>query len=153
MLQMFHRATKILGTKERVRSKSVETYQSLAYVISRNESRIPEALDVLEVALSMKPSMLALLNMKGYFLHMMNRSSESVAVLQQVVSSQPDHIDSLYHLGLANYKLGEKGKSEDMMRKVLQLDTTNGRAMLHLGLLLAKEEPPNLDRLLEAGKW
>ena len=149
---MFNRAIEILGTKERARSRSVETYQSLAYVISRNESRISEALGVLDVALSMKPGMLELLNMKGYFLHMMNKSFESVAVLQQVVNNRPDYVDSLYHLGVAHYKLGEKDKAEELMRRVLQLDTTNGRAMLHLGLLLAKKDPPNLERLLEAGK-
>lgn len=135
-----------------MRSKSVETYQSLAYVISRNESRIPEALSVLEVALSMKPNMLELLNMKGYFLHMINKTSESVALLRQVVKTHPNYKDSAYHLGRAYSKLGEKEKAEELMRRVLQLDAGNGRAMLHLGLLLAKKDPPTSERLLEAGK-
>ena len=149
---MFQRATTILGTKEKIRSKSVETYQSLAYVISMNESRIPEALSVLEVALSMRPGVLELLNMKGYFLHKMDRSLESVAVFQRVLKTSPQNKDSLYHLGVAYSKLGEMEKTEEVLRKVIQLDSTNGRAMLRLGLVLAKKDPPIIDVLLEAGK-
>ena len=151
-LQMFQQATKILGTSERARSKSIETYQSLAYVISTNESRLPEALHVLEVALSMKPDVLDLLNMKGYFLHKMNRSTEAVATLKQVLKMNPNHRDSLYHLGITYTKLGEDERAEQLLRRVLELDHTNGRAMLHLGLLLANKEPPITDVLLEAGK-
>lgn len=149
---MFQRATEILGTRERARSKSIETYQSLAYVISMNESRISEALSVLEIALAMKPDILDLLNMKGYFLHKIDRSVESIAVLQQVLRTNPHNKDSLYHLGIAYSKLGEIEKSEELLRKVIHLEPSNGRAMLRLGLILARKDPPILEGLLEAGK-
>jgi tetratricopeptide (TPR) repeat protein len=149
---MFQRAIEILGVRERARSKSIETYQSLAYVISINESRRSEALSILEIALSLKPDMLDLLNMKGYLLHNLNRSSEAVDTLQQVLRANPAHKDSLYHLGIAYSKLGEVDKAEQLLRKVLKLDMTNGRAILHLGLLLAKKEPPTVEGLVEAGK-
>ena len=96
--------------------------------------------------------MLDLLNMKGYLLHNLNRSSEAVDTLQQVLRANPAHKDSLYHLGIAYSKLGEMEKAETLLRKVLKLDMTNGRAMLHLGLLLAKKEPPTVEVLIEAGK-
>ena len=149
---MFRRAVEILGVRESVRSKSIETYQSLAYVISMNRSRCAEALSILEVALSIKPDMLDLLNMKGYLLHNLNRPDEAVNTLEQVLRANPNSIDSLYHLGIAYYKLGERDKAEELLRKVLKLDVTNGRAMLHLGLLLAKKEPPTVEVLMEAGK-
>ena len=149
---MFQRAIKILGTRERARSKSIETYQSLAYVISMNESRRAEALNILEAALSMKPDMLDLLNMKGYLLHNLNRSTEAANTLKQVLRADPNHKDSLYHLGIAYSKLGEMEKAEQLLRKALKLDITNGRVMLNLGLLLAKKDPPTVDALLEAGK-
>ena len=148
---MFQRAIEILGVRERARSKSIETYQSLAYVISMNESRLAEALGILEIALSLKPDMLDLLNMKGYLLHNLNRSSEAVDTLRQVLRENPNHKDSLYHLGIAYSKLGEVEKAEQLLRKVLKLDMTNGRAMLHLGLLLAKKKPPTVEVLIEAG--
>ena len=151
-IQMFQRATEILGTRERARSRSVETYQSLAYVISMNQSRMSEALNVLEVALTMKPGLLELLNMKGYLLHMMDRPSESVATLQHALKTSPNNRDSLYHLGMAYSKLGEIEKAEVLFRRVLQLDSTNGRTMLHLGLLLAKKETTNTEALIEAGR-
>lgn len=151
-IQMFQRATEILGTRERARSRSVETYQSLAYVISMNQSRMSEALNVLEVALTMKPGLLELLNMKGYILHMMDRPSESVATLQHALKTSPNNRDSLYHLGMAYSKLGEIEKAEVLFRRVLQLDSTNGRTMLHLGLLLAKKETTNTEALIEAGR-
>ena len=149
---MFRRAIEILGVRERARSKSIETYQSLAYVISMNESRCAEALSILEIALSIKPDMLDLLNMKGYLLHNLNRSDEAVNTLQQVLKANPNHKDSLYHLGVAYSKLGEMDKAEQLLRRVLKLDMTNGRAMLQLGLLLAKKDPPTVEVLLEAGK-
>ena len=149
---MFRRAIEILGVRERARSKSIETYQSLAYVISMNESRLTEALSILKVALSMKPGVPDLLNMKGYLLHNLNRSSEAVTTLEQVLRINPSHTDSLYHLGIAYSKLGEIDKAEELLRKVLKLDATNGRAMLHLGQLLAKRDPPTVQILLEAGK-
>ena len=150
--QMFHRAIEILGTRERACSKSIEIYQSLAYVVSMNESRRAEALSILEIALSMKPHMLDLLNMKGYLLHNLNRSTEAVHTLERVLKANPNHKDSLYHLGVAYSKLGATEKAEELLRKVLRLDMTNGRAMLHLGLLLAKRDPPSVEVLLEAGK-
>lgn len=149
---MFQQAIEILGVRERARSRSIETYQSLAYVISMNESRRAEALGILEVALSIKPDMLDLLNMKGYLLHNLNRSDEAVNTLEQVLRVNPDHKDSLYHLSIAYSKLGEIDKAEQLLRRVLKLDITNGRAMLHLGLLLAKKDPPTVEVLIEAGK-
>ena len=126
-----------LGPNDNTVGKILETYKFLVYkVILRNESRLQDALDLCETALTTYPGYAHLYALKGNVLLRMNRAQEALPILEMAANAGLSVTDAHYGLGLAHKKLGNKAKAEASFRNVLMVEPGHEDAILQLGMLL-----------------
>ncbi|MBF0620166.1 MAG: tetratricopeptide repeat protein [Candidatus Omnitrophica bacterium] len=69
------------------------------------------------------------------------------ALLEQVISNDPANADAYFHLGVVNFKLGLKARSEEYYLKAIAGGLKNPESYFHLGYI--KETEGSLQEALE----
>lgn len=135
---MYRRAVHILGsTRVKKRSKSIETYRALARTIAKKESRVPEALEVINTALSMQADNVELNAQKVSYLLRMNRTKEAKLTAEKAISLHPNDANLLYYIGVAYMDNSYKIEAENFFKTALSVSqNTHGMAMIYAGKLL-----------------
>lgn len=148
---MYHRATVLLGTRVTKHSRSIETYQALGEAIGlQGDSRLAEAVEAMDKAISLQPTNTKSHIMRGTFLMQMNHTREANASFIEAVRLHSNCHEAYYSLGLLHSKVGDNPTAEMYYRKVLAIDGTNGMALVKLGALLAAKNTSESSNLLEA---
>ena len=135
---MYRRAVQILGLRVKKRSRSMETYQALSRVISKNESRLQEALKFVDVALSMQPESVESNVQKLTFLLRMNKTAEAKSTAEKAIRLNHNSVNVIYSIGVAYMENKHKEEAEKYFRMVLSVDMSHGMAMLYAGKLLVE---------------
>ena len=142
LLQPLRRAIH-LGLVDTSTDKLAETYTFLVSAISKDATRMEEALDICDEAIARYPYYGKLYAVKGGILLKLHRTNESVPLLEEAIRKSPGLALAHYNLGSALSKLGDKANAEKAFRRVLLLDPGSTHAKLQLGVLLhdSSDEP------------
>ena len=144
-----------MGVADSTGEKVIDTYMFLIdNVILRNKSRLPDALQLVDEALSTYPTYGRLYVKKGVLLAQLNRAKEAVHYLDIALRSNLRSVELFYHLGLAYEQLQEGTKAEDMFKRALAFDKTHADALYHLGKMMyystAASDQDRIKKLREA---
>lgn len=125
-----------LGEQDDTLAKLLETYRFLVKVVlMKNESKLPQALGIVESALATYPEVAELHSLKANVLIHMGRHQEALDALN-IASSTPTALSSVqYNYGLVYSRLGDLKRAEEALIKALRLDPANHEALLELGML------------------
>lgn len=153
LLQAFRKSIE-LAVHDSTGEKVVESYAFLIdKIILRNTSRLQDALDLCEKALTIYPTYATLYSMKGKLLWKMNRTEEAIEHLELAAQSSLKEPDMFYYLGLAYLDVGKKQKAETMLRNTLAVDSSHRKAAGQLGRVIQSSSgTQNTRRLQEAEK-
>lgn len=146
---MYRKAVDILGITVKKRSRSIETYQALARTIAKNESRLKEALEVVNLALSMQPEAIESNKQKVDLLLRMNKTKEAKLAADKAISLNHNDQNTPFLIGLTYMENECREEAENYFRMTLSLDISHGMAMLYTGKLLV-ERATTTEQLKEA---
>ena len=137
------------GKTFRVAPSHINVYYNLANLLKLQPTRLQEAYDLYETALSMKPDFVQAYINKGDLLLKMNRTVDAKMSFEKAIFYDPEYTDAYYNLGSTYVQLGEKREAERCYRKALDINRNHMYSMLSLALLL-QESYNDKDKLLEA---
>ena len=136
------------GKTFRVAPSHINVYYNLANLVKMDSTRLQEAFDLYQTAISMKPDFVEAHLNKGDLLLKMNRTTDAKASFEKAVYYNPDYASAHYNLGQTYIQLGERREAEKCYKKALLLDSNHVYSMFSLALLL--QEIHGEDKLLEA---
>jgi tetratricopeptide (TPR) repeat protein len=101
-----------------------DAYNALGYTLADRNLRLPEALGLIEKALTLAPNNGAILDSMGWVLFRMQRFPEAVDYLRRAFKITPD-AEVAVHLGEALWKLGNKDEAMQMWRLAREKEPSN----------------------------
>ncbi len=133
--------------------RSSFAYQKLAYALHQL-GRTPEAVRVLEQAVSRGLTDLSLVALLGSYLIELSDLPRARALLEGLASDHPDFAEGHNFLGVAYARMGRAEDAEKEFARVVELDPSSASAENNLGsLALARGDGagalPHLERALE----
>ena len=150
---MFRRAVQILGSVPRSkRSRRAQTYHALAEVISKNESRLQEAISVLNTVIEIEPDELYSYIFRGKLLLQQNRAREALSMYKTVLKYQPDSQELLYNMGEICLMMTDTVCAERYFKNIIEINPTHGYALLKYATLIAQKKTATSEELVAAHK-
>ena len=145
--QVYRKAVDMMpsGRSFRVAPNYISVYYNLANLIRSDSSRMLEAYELYQKALSMKPDFVEAHMNKGDLLLRMNKSSDARLSFEKALQYNPSYTDAHYNLATALMQLGERKEAEKSYKRALSLDRNHVYSLLSLGTLLHEDR-----RLAEA---
>ena len=137
-----------LGADDASNHTLAERYDLLVTVISMNNSRLNEALELSEFVLSRHPSYVHILNTRCSLLIKLNRTDQFIQACEMAVWRNQAVPDAHFNLGMAYTKLGYLDRAEMAFRNLLLVAPGNRVGMHHLAKALLATG--NTQQLLEA---
>lgn len=125
-----------------------ERYDLLVSVISKNTSRLQEALELSEMVMSQHPGYPPILNTRCSLLIKLNRTNQFIRACEMAVWRNQRLANAHYNLGIAYTKLGYLDQAEMAFRNLLVVAPGNTVGMHHLAQTL--QATGNTQQLLEA---
>jgi tetratricopeptide (TPR) repeat protein len=101
-----------------------DAYNALGYTLADRNLRLPEALGLIEKALTLAPNNGAILDSMGWVLFRMQKFPEAVDYLRRAFKITPD-AEVAVHLGEALWRLGNKDEAIQMWRLAREKEPTN----------------------------
>ena len=126
-----------LGAIDNSASKVADSYSLLIDVVSKQEDRMEDALELCETAITIYPFTAKFHAAKSFILLKLNRTLESITASREAVRRDPSLPNGHYNLGMGYMKLGDKHKAEKAFRDMLVCDPNSTHGWLHLGVVLA----------------
>lgn len=109
-------------------------------LVQEKAGRLDEALDSLEQAVEIAPSLLRPLAVKGRVLAAAGRSEEARAALEQARNLEPESIDARLELAEALLVLGRDAEAEEAFQKVLAVRPGHAFALNRLGIAFRRQK-------------
>lgn len=111
----------------------------------------PEAaLEQLSTALRLDPNFASAHYSRGWLLHRMGRTADSLVDLKAVARLQPDNVRVLDQLGLTYLSLDQPAEAEKVLRRALTFAPEDAEVLMHLGRsLVALNREDEAQRYLE----
>ena len=132
--------------KPKVDSEKDPQYQYEKAVIAMNYGLPDQAIDYVNLALSLDPRHYQSLNLLGQ-IHLQTKDYRLAAdTFEKCLEVKPDFIDVINRLGTTYYELGEKDKAEQAYQKSLALD---GNAFASFNLAKLRLEENKLTEALD----
>lgn len=104
--------------------------------------RLPEAIDELQVSLSLKPDSYLNLNNLGVALDHEGRYAEAITVQNEALRINPNYVDSLQNLANSLRELGRFAEAKVQLDKAEQLKPDDAEVQNNIGVLLASQNQP-----------
>lgn len=136
------------GKSFRVAPSHINVYYNLANLIKLDPTRLQEAYDLYQTALSMKPDFVEAHMNKGDVLLKLNRTTDAKQSFEKAIHYSPDYTDAHYNLGTAYIQLGQKKQAEMCYRRALSLNRSHIYSLLSLAMLL--QESYDREKMEEA---
>lgn len=134
---MWKRAVQVLGKEEEPKTEKIaQTYSSLCSMVSRNTSRLPEALGLCDLAVATHSDLPNIHNIRGAVLTKMERHSEAKMAFEQALRLEPGNANSMFNLALAHQNLGDVVVAMEILHRVLAVDPTHQPAKEQLENLI-----------------
>ena len=149
---MLRKVIDLAGSRLRKYGKTVETYKSLAEVISFNESRLNESLQLMDRLVSIAPDLYTGHYLRATYLKRLDRIEEANFALEKALKLEPNMGELRLIVGQLYAKMNETFKAEQNFRIGLTLEPNNGYLMLQLGILLANSTSSSVEELKFAHK-
>ena len=134
------------GKTFRIAPSHINVYYNLANLVRHDPSRLSEAYDLYQTALSMKPDFVEAHMNKGDLLLKLNRTQDARASFEKALQFNPQYTDAHYNLGTAHLLLGDKVMAEKCYRQALLLDGGHVHALLSLSGVLRELNRPEEER-------
>ena len=148
---MFHRAINILGLGPRSkRTRRAQTYQTLAKTISRNATRITEAISLLDTIIEIEPDELYSYWLKGDLLARQNKSHSVISMYKKALRNHPENQEFLFMAGKACNSVGDIESAKKYFKTILTINPTHGSAMIKYGIAIAEKPTSTAEELIEA---
>lgn len=150
---MFRQAITILGSVNRgKRSRRAATYQALADILSRNDSRLNEAVSLLRTIVKLEPEEAASYVMLGELLIRQNKTQEGKSVFEKTFKLFPRGLGLRYDAADACLMAQDLQCAEHLFALIVDMDKTQGMAMLKYGVLIAEKENATAEELIKSHK-
>lgn len=108
-----------------VAPENQHAYNALGYSLAERNMRLPEALALIEKALTIAPNDPFILDSLGWVLYRMNRLNEAEAALRRAYALRPD-AEIAVHLGEVLWVKGLKDDAQKLWRDANSKDPQNG---------------------------
>ena len=118
-------------------SATIWNFLALGY---QNIGEIDKATNLYDSLLKGNASNFLLNTNAGNVYFSIGRINDSIKCLKAALSAQPEHIATLYSLGLALYETGDSTEAKSLFTKVVKNDPNHSAARFRLGRLLQFEK-------------
>jgi len=113
-----------LRTLIRIRPDSAHAYNALGYSLADRKLRLPEALVLIERALSLAPNDAAIIDSMGWVHYRMGNLTKALEYLQRAYALQPD-AEVATHLGEVLWVSGKHAEAQRLWREASQKEPQN----------------------------
>jgi tetratricopeptide (TPR) repeat protein len=123
VLELENRPEEVTGVYERVLREDPENpvaANNLAMIYSRDETRLPEALRLAEIAVRKAPENPYTRDTLGWVQYKMGSWNLAARNLEQAREALPEHPEITYHLGAVYAKLGKKKEAVELLTEALE---------------------------------
>ena len=151
LYQMLRKVIDLAGPRLRKYGRTAETYKSLAEIISYNESRLNESLQLMDRLVSIAPDLYIGHYLRANYLKRLDRIEEAKFALKKALKLEPNKAGLRLKAGELYAEMNETYKAEKNFRAGLALEPHNGDLMLQLGILLVDSTSSSVDDLGYAG--
>ena len=109
----------------RARPESANGYNALGYMLADNNSKLSEAQELIEKALSLSPNSPAIIDSHGWVLYRMGKLSQALARIEEAVARSGDRQspEMLAHLGELLWESGREELAVDVWRTGWAIDS------------------------------
>jgi len=105
----------------------------------QQDKRYPEAIDLINEALSVKKDEVKLLGLRATMEHDSGNDEAAVETTQQLIKLEPTEDKYQFTLGVYLDELGKKEEALKAMKRAIELDPKNANALNYLGYSLAEK--------------
>lgn len=117
------------------------------------------AMEALERGLARRPGSLEIMTLKARILEDQQNMTAAITVFEDIVTSHPNHVDTLSNLAEAYFRTNQKReRTKDLCRHILELDGRHYTALILLGTMETidgnmEEAVGYLERALRRRRW
>ncbi len=148
---MYKEAIRILGQGPRSkRSRRAATYQALADVLSKNGSRLHEAVSTLKTIVKLEPDEPDSYIMLGALMLRLNKTAEGKSIFERTFNLFPGSLSLRYDAAEACQIAGDSLYAERLYTSILSEDRTQGMAMLKYGILISEKDNATAEELVKS---
>ena len=144
---MLRKVIDLAGSRLRKYGKTAETYKSLAELISFNESRLNESLQLMDRLVSISPELYTGHFLRATYLKRLDRIEEAKFALEKALELGPNMGELRLKVGELYAEMNETYKAERSFKVGLTLEPNNGHLMLQLGILLVNRTSSSVEDL------
>ena len=113
-----------------------QIYSSLCSMVSSHDQRLPEALELCDLAVQTQSGIPSVHNMRGTVLTKMGRHREARVAFEQATRLDPHNLNTAFNLALAYKNSGDVIIAMEMLQRVLAIDHSHQPARDQLKRLL-----------------
>lgn len=136
-MQVWKKAVVVLRREEEAKTETMaQIYSSLCSIISDHTHRLHEALELCDLAVTIRSDLSSVHNMRGTVLTKMDRHSEAKMAFEQALRLEPLSTNSMFNLALAYKNLGDVMVAMEILQRVLAVDHTHQPAKNQLAKLI-----------------
>ncbi len=137
---MYRKAITLSGPVIRKYQQTAETYKSLAEIISIDETRYHESLQVIDMLVLIAPNNPLAYFERGRYLLKLNRTEEADHALRKNVQVSSYKETALLEIGRLYLSANLLNKAAETFREGVEMYPKNGYLMLELGCLMASNK-------------
>ena len=144
---MLRKVIDLAGSRLRKYGRTADAYQSLAEVISLNESRLNESLQLMDRLVSISPDLYTGHYLRATYLKRLNRIEEAKSAVKKALKLAPNMAKVHLKAGEIYLDMNETYKAERSFKVGLTLEPNNGHLMLQLGIIIVNRASSSVDDL------
>ena len=149
---MLRKVIDLAGSRLRKYGRTADAYQSLAEVISLNESRLNESLQLMDRLVSISPDLYTGHYLRATYLKRLDRIEEAKSAVKKALKLAPNMAKVHLKAGEIYLDMNETYKAERSFKVGLTLEPNNGHLMLQLGIMIVNRASSSVDDLKLAHK-
>lgn len=150
---MLREAIRVLGFVQRSkRSRRAPTYHNLANILSRNESRLDEAISLLLTIIKLEPDESTSYAMLGNLLMKQNKTREGKSTFDKAFKLFPQKLGLRYDAAQACLMVQDRECAERLYAQIIELDKKQGMALLNYSTIIAEKVNATPEELVKAHK-
>ncbi len=96
-----------------------------AYMLSEQNFRLEDALEMVERALAIEPDSPSFLDTRGWILYRLGRYDEALAMVRRALKGEADNAELYEHMGYIYQALGKTSRAKATWRRAAELDPDN----------------------------
>lgn len=126
----------------RIAPNHLNVYLNLASLVSKDESRLMEADNLLKTAVSMRPDYVQGYINRGDIMVRLGRKQEAIEQYNLALHYENDNADVYYNLGVVNLDIGNRREARFYFEKALHYDPDHTQSLYNTAVMMQEDGDP-----------